>query len=195
MILGPPGETWQCSKCTFALKVLTICLPFMFSCIIHAIITQIANTYPMWGDPILTKGAPKYYYIRAPGGPILLWFWGPGAAEPPKFYNFGALGPQIGGALFSHDTRLQSFRHRIAHAGAAFYFRTPLQKTLATGLRIAAMNSASKTPRLVLPCDIISSLSPRFHSVLIAFLLLRNRETVLVVNNAGAHTAAIFNCC
>ena len=60
----------------------------------------------------------------------------------------------------------------------------------------AAMNSASKTPRLVLPCDIISSsLSPSFHSVLIPFLLLRNRETVLVVNNASAHTAAIFNCC
>jgi len=58
--------------------------------------------------------------------------------------------------------------------------------------RIAAMNSASMTPRLVLPCDIISSLSPRFHSVLIAFLLLR--ETVLVVNNVSARTAAIFNC-
>ena len=37
--------------------------------------------------------------------------------------------------------------------------------------------------------------SPRFHSVLIAFLLLRNRETVLVVNNVSARTAAIFNCC
>ena len=63
--------------------------------------------------------------------------------------------------------------------------------------RIAAMNSASMTPRLdlVLPCDIISSLPPRFHSVLIAFLLLRNRETVLVVNNASARTASIFNCC
>jgi len=48
---------------------------------------------------------------------------------------------------------------------------------------------------LVLPCDIIPSLSPRFHSVLIAFLLLRNRETVLVVNNVSAHTAAIFNSC
>jgi len=50
----------------------------------------------------------------------------------------------------------------------------------------------------VLPCDTISSLSPRFHSVLIAFLLLRNtpnRETVLVVNNASARTATIFNCC
>ena len=63
--------------------------------------------------------------------------------------------------------------------------------------RIASMNvnSASMTSRLLLPCDIISSLSPRFHSVLIAFLLLRSRETVLVINNASAHTAAIFNCC
>ena len=32
-------------------------------------------------------------------------------------------------------------------------------------------------------------------SVLIAFLLLRNSETVLVVNNVSAHTAVIFNCC
>jgi len=62
-------------------------------------------------------------------------------------------------------------------------------------LLLAAMNSASMTPRLLLPCDIISSLSPHFHSVLIAFLLLRNRETVLVVNNASARTAAIFNSC
>jgi len=75
----------------------------------------------------------------------------------------------------------------------------PESKKVAQGrpgyCRIAAMNSASMTPRLVLLCDIISSLSPRFNLVLIAFLLLRNRETVLVVNNASAHTAAIFNCC
>jgi len=57
------------------------------------------------------------------------------------------------------------------------------------------MNSASMTPPLVLPRDTISSLSPCFHSVLTAFLLLMNRETVLVVNNASAQTAPIFNCC
>ena len=61
-----------------------------------------------------------------------------------------------------------------------------------SGAAMAAPAAAAPSP---LPCDIISSLSSRFHSVLIAFLLLRNRETVLVVNNAGAHTAAIFNCC
>jgi len=43
-------------------------------------------------------------------------------------------------------------------------------------------------------CD-ISSFSPCFHSVLVAFLLLRNRETFLVVNNASTRTAAIFNSC
>jgi len=59
---------------------------------------------------------------------------------------------------------------------------------------LAAMNSASMTPRLVLRCE-FSSLWPHFHSDLIAFLLLRNREIVLVVNNANAHTAATFNCC
>ena len=57
---------------------------------------------------------------------------------------------------------------------------------------IAAMNSASMTPWLV---TLFHHFHVRFHSVLIAFLLLRNRETVLVVNNASAHTAAIFNCC